>query len=145
MSAPRPCPATVIAYLGFGPEGQSIPCGGAAGHPGRHSYSITWADDPTAEPPFTDPACCCDRTTARLLVCPVHPQVMGTFLQAHRDPEFMARIKASVEQHQPILDRLAEDDGPSAAETGSTDHDHADRCCREHGTHSTPHRGCILR
>lgn len=23
--------------------------------------------------------------------------------------------------------------------------DHAERCCSEHGTHSMPHRGCILR
>src|SRR6478609_1153081 len=25
------------------------------------------------------------------------------------------------------------------------DHDHAERCCREHGIHSVPHKGCILR
>lgn len=24
-------------------------------------------------------------------------------------------------------------------------HDHTARCCREHGTHSVPHMGCILR
>lgn len=24
-------------------------------------------------------------------------------------------------------------------------HDHHERCCRAHGTHVTPHRGCILR
>lgn len=24
-------------------------------------------------------------------------------------------------------------------------HDHEDQCCREHGFHSTPHKGCILR
>jgi len=25
------------------------------------------------------------------------------------------------------------------------DHDHENRCCREHGIHVNPHRGCILR
>ncbi|WP_336633612.1 MULTISPECIES: hypothetical protein [unclassified Microbacterium] len=25
------------------------------------------------------------------------------------------------------------------------EHDHAQRCCRDHGTHAMPHRGCILR
>lgn len=27
----------------------------------------------------------------------------------------------------------------------SAEHDHAQRCCREHATHSIPDRGCILR
>lgn len=24
-------------------------------------------------------------------------------------------------------------------------HDHAERCCPEHGTHTSPHKGCVLR
>lgn len=31
------------------------------------------------------------------------------------DKEFMARIRASIERNKPILDRLAEDDGPITA------------------------------
>jgi hypothetical protein len=40
-------------------------------------------------------------------------------VQAKReDPEFMARIKKTVEEHQPVLDRLAQNDGiPDAAPT----------------------------
>ena len=25
------------------------------------------------------------------------------------------------------------------------EHDHEARCCAEHGTHTTPHKGCLLR
>ena len=34
---------------------------------------------------------------------------------------------------------------PKATPVTPTPHDHDTRCCREHGTHVTPHRGCILR
>lgn len=37
--------------------------------------------------------------------------------------------------------RASEDTEPNEQE--HIDHD--ERCCREHGTHSMPHKGCILR
>lgn len=40
------------------------------------------------------------------------------------------------------LDRAYRDRALAAIDPS---HDHFDRCCREHGTHSMPHRGCILR
>lgn len=38
----------------------------------------------------------------------------------------------------PVLTGQVPADGPEHI-------DHAERCCREHGTHSNPHKGCILR
>jgi len=73
----------------------------------------------TAPDPGPDQAddCHCDRTEAALVVCPVHPERMEAWLAAiearRADPEFMASIQASIARHKPILDRLAEDDGPA--------------------------------
>lgn len=43
----RPCRAKTIAYLGFGGDGQLIPCGLLAGHEGPHRYHVEWwGEDP---------------------------------------------------------------------------------------------------
>lgn len=34
---------------------------------------------------------------------------------------------------------------PAVAKALAADIDHENRCCRTHGTHVSPHRGCILR
>lgn len=38
------CGATTVAHLGFGPDGQVIPCGLLDRHVGPHRYSIQWED-----------------------------------------------------------------------------------------------------
>ena len=51
---PNPCLSTVRAFLGFPEGGVLVPCGGRAGHEGRHQFFIAWTDagahDPTADP-----------------------------------------------------------------------------------------------
>lgn len=63
-------------------------------------------------------------------------------LRVQLDAAEVAQVRASI--NTGIMWELytLSDDGLF---TRVTAHDHAVRCCREHGTHSMPHKGCILR
>lgn len=44
LATPGPCPSKTLGVLGFA-EPTVIPCGLAEGHPGWHSFTITWGED----------------------------------------------------------------------------------------------------
>lgn len=55
-----------------------------------------------------------------------------------------ADMKALAELDKVIVGHVADPAFQAELERQHTD-SHARRCCTEHGTHSTPHKGCILR
>lgn len=65
------------------------------------------------------------------------------------DPDEQDRMRELLDEHPPT-DRppkrcrrlswhVPHDDCPGVS------HDHEARCCTVHGTHTTPHKGCVLR